>query len=40
MNFDERVEVDFHEQDKASVFLETNSVDNDGFAELLLFCCL
>jgi|GEM_PF-1920949 len=39
MNFDVRLEINFHEQDKASVFLETNAIEDERFAKLLMFCC-
>lgn len=39
MNFDVRLEINFHEQDKASVFFETDAIEDERFAELLMFCC-
>lgn len=41
MNFGVRIEIDFHQQDEASIFLETTAPEEDAkFAELLIFCLM
>jgi TPR repeat protein len=41
MNFGARLEIHFHQQDEASVYLETNAVgDHRKYCELLIFCLL
>jgi hypothetical protein len=39
MNFNVRLEINFHEQDRASALFETNAIKDERFAELLMFCC-
>jgi len=41
MNIEVGAEIHFHQQDEASVFLESDAGGNEGkFGEVLLFCCL
>jgi len=41
MNINSRLEINFHQQDEASVFLEnTTSGREEKFGEILLFCCV
>jgi len=41
MNIQSNLEINFHQQDEASVFLEnTTSGEEEKFGEILLFCCV
>ena len=41
MNINSRLEINFHQQDEVSVFLEnTTSGREEKFGEILLFCCV